>query len=237
MTATTHNADHIDQTPIPAAGGARKGNGVAVVLSSIFGLIGVALLLGGLALIAIHGSERDDDGFYTSGTELVESPGYAVTTDDIDLGAEPTGIAPDEIVSNLRLRAESPDGQALFLGVGRTGDVEAYLGGVDRSVATDFGGGEVELEQHAGGRPAGTPADEDIWAAQAEGSGRQTLEWEPQNGSWTAVVMNADAGRGVAADMDAGADIGWLIWVGVGFAAVGLAMAAGSGFVFYRAVR
>ena len=39
--------------------------------------------------------------------------------------------------------------------------------------------------------------------------------------------MNADAERGVAVDADVGAELDWLIWAGVGMAALGLAMTAG----------
>ena len=229
--------NHTDQPATPTEPNPRKTNTVVVVLSSIFGLLGVALLIGGVALIVIHGAGRDDDGYYTSDTELVESDGYAITTDEIDLGAEPTGVAPDDIISSLRLRAESEDGQPLFVGIGRTAEVDAYLGEVQRSVVTDFGSDAVKLDELAGGKPVGAPAKEDIWAFQTQGTGRQTLEWDPQSGSWSAVAMNADAARGVAADLDAGADIGWLIWLGVVLAAVGLALAAGCGYALVRAVR
>ena len=105
-----------------------------MVLSSILGLVGALVLLGGGALIVIHGAGRDDDGYYTTDTELVESSGYAITTDEIDLGADPVDVAPDDVVSSLRLRAEGTNGEPLFLGVARTADVEKYLGGADRSV-------------------------------------------------------------------------------------------------------
>jgi hypothetical protein len=235
---TTITDDNPAGTPAaPPAAAPKRRSTVAAVLSSILGLFGVTLLIGGAAVIAIHGSERDADGYYSSGTELVESSGYAITTDEIDLGADPTDIAPGDVVSSVRLGADGTGDQPLFVGIARTADVEAYLGGVDRSVVTDFRDGGVDLTERAGGRPAGNPADENIWDAQSEGTGRQTVEWEPQSGSWSAVVMNADATRGVSADLDAGADIGWLIWVGIGLAGLGLAMTAGGGFGFYRAIR
>ena len=51
------------------------------VASSIAGLVGLALLLAGLGLIALHSFARDDDGFYTSDKEELRSAAYAITTD------------------------------------------------------------------------------------------------------------------------------------------------------------
>ena len=54
------------------------------------------------------------------------------------------------------------------------------------------------------------PADSHIWAASEQGSGKQTLNWEIEDGDWSVVVMNADGSAGVDADISAGAKIPFL---------------------------
>ena len=45
------------------------GRVIGMIVSSIAALVGGLMLLGGLALIAVHGLARDDDGYYTTDTE------------------------------------------------------------------------------------------------------------------------------------------------------------------------
>ena len=57
-----------------------------MVFASIGGLIGLALLVGGIAVIAAYAFGRDDDGYFNSDRHRLESATYAITTEDIDLG-------------------------------------------------------------------------------------------------------------------------------------------------------
>ena len=50
--------------------------------------------------------------------------GYAVTTDDLDLGGDPAGIVRDEIAVDFRIEAESSGGEPIFVGLARTDDAE-----------------------------------------------------------------------------------------------------------------
>jgi hypothetical protein len=59
-----------------------------MVFASIGGLIGLALLLGGIAMLAAYAFGRDDDGYFTSDREQLRSATYAITTEDIDLGVD-----------------------------------------------------------------------------------------------------------------------------------------------------
>jgi hypothetical protein len=74
----------------------------------------------------------------------------------------------------------------------------------------------------AGGPPAGPPAAQDIWVAQTSGSGTQTLEWTPADGSWTVVVMRADGSADVAATISVGATVPGLTAVAAGLLAGGV---------------
>jgi len=39
------------------------------------------------------------------------------------------------------------------------------------------------------------------------------LTWKPKDGTWTVVVMNADASRGVDARVDVGVHVNYLWWI------------------------
>ena len=55
-------------------------------------------------------------------------------------------------------------------------------------------------------RRTGTaPADSDVWIAANAGPGRQNVDWELTDGTWVAVVMNADGSAGVDAEVSVGA--------------------------------
>jgi hypothetical protein len=60
--------------------------------------------------------------------------------------------------------------------------------------------------------------------ASAEGTGQQTLRWDSRPGDWSIVVMNADAGSGVAVHGDASAKFPILPWVAFGFFVVAAAL-------------
>ena len=63
------------------------------------------------------------------------------------------------------------------------------------------------------------PADAQIWAASEHGSGKQTLNWEIEDGDWSVVVMNADGSTGVDADISTGASVPFLDelgWTAIG---------------------
>ncbi len=202
------------------------GRVLGMILSSIAALIGIGLLLGGLALIAVHGFARDDDGFYTSDTEPLRSAAYAITTDEISLDADVADDVPEDLLGTLRIRAEAATARPIFVGIGRSVDVERYLAGVAHSQLTDFRRGAAVFDEVPGRAPAGRPGAEPFWVAQSEGTGRREVEWEPEEGVWAVAVLNADGRRGIAVEADIGAKVGWLIWAGIGLTVAGLLVTA-----------
>jgi uncharacterized membrane protein len=194
-----------------------------VVFSSIAALIGIVILLGGLALIAAHSFARDDDGYYTTDSERLSSDTYAISTDEIDLGADPGGPAPSDLLGTLRVRAEATGGGSIFLGIGQTSDADRYFSGVRHAELTDFGDGRgARYDVQPGRAPRRPPGAEGFWVAQSEGAGEQRVDWDVETGVWTVAVMNADAGRGVSVEANVGVEISWLLSVGIGLAVVGL---------------
>ena len=81
-------------------------------------------------------------------------------------------------------------GSPLFVGIGPSADVDRYLAGVSHTLISDFWSDSVQAI--GGGMPGSPPGTQDFWVASATGTGAQTLTWDPANGSWTVVVMNAD---------------------------------------------
>ena len=69
------------------------------------------------------------------------------------------------------------------------------------------------------------------------GSGEQTVDWDPEDGIWRVVLMNADASRGVTSDMSIGAELDSVLWIGLGLLGVGVLFAAGTALAITGAVR
>ena len=216
------------QSPAPAAaprrGGWKPMRVFGAVSGSVLALIGTVMALGGAAVIRVHAFERDDDGFYSTGTELIETGGAAVITEGLDLGTT-ADTAPDDFLGELRVTAQSTGDGDVFLGVAPKADVASYLAGVEHSVLTDVD--DPTYRDVTGGDRAAPPADQSIWAAQAQGSGSQVLDWDVEGGEWAIVLMNADGSQGVAADASLGLNLSWAIWVGIGLLIAGVALTAG----------
>ena len=124
----------------------------------------------------------------------------------------------------------------MFVGIAPQADVAEYLGGVEHSVVTEIDRKPRYLERQ-GGPPAGPPAEQTFWVASATGAGEQTLEWEPEDGSWNVVVMNADGSRGVAADLSIGGELDPVIWIGIGLLVGGALLAAAAALAITAGVR
>src|ERR671914_451149 len=111
---------------------------VLVVLGSLAALIGAGLLAAGGGLLWADQTQRDDDGYLSTPTERFEASSYAIVSEPIDLvEADTEGadwLLSDEVLGDVRLQAANGD---LFIGVGPTSDVEAYLRGVEHHRLTD----------------------------------------------------------------------------------------------------
>ena len=221
-----------EQPAAPTGPPGRQGSGwsagrvVGMVFTGIGGLIGLALLVGGIAVLAAYAFGRDDGGYFNSDRNRISSATYAITTERIDLGVDESDWAPREVLGNVRVRVRSED--PVFIGIASDEDVQRYLGEVRHDRLVDFHGDTPELGLQRGGPPRSPPGEQDFWAAKSEGAGEQSLSWDAEFGRWTAVVMRADAGRGVDIEADAGVKLGWAVWVGLGMFVAGLLMTVGA---------
>lgn len=181
------------------------GHVVAIVVGALALFPGFGMLAGGTTA-AVAQAVATDDGYFTFTPDRVTSDGVAVITDDAWLDADDGGPwVLDWLDLDVRLRAEGAGStDEVFVGIARTADVEAFLAGTAYSIVDEIDGRDVRYRQVAGRSMVGAPADLDIWAASASGTGEQELTWEARGGRWSVVVMNAGGDDAVSADVEVG---------------------------------
>lgn len=189
------------------------GRVISLSLGILLTLVALGSGIGGGTLALADATMRDDDGFLMSGTQPVATQTYAVVSEAMDLHSESPGFLPEGLLGDAKVSATS-DAASVFVGVASTADVEAWLAGVPYAVATrvPMNGDAATYRLVDGTAVAGDPAREDFWVTQAAGPGEQAVTWPLEEGRWTVVVMNADASRGVVADVTAGVTVPGLSW-------------------------
>ncbi|MCP4305016.1 MAG: DUF4389 domain-containing protein [bacterium] len=216
----------------------KAGKIVAGIMAVVLGLMAMATLVGGSALIWVHTAQRDADGFLESPTYDLESAGYAITSGDIDLGARPGDWWPGNL-ADVRFNAEAADTASdVFIGIGPSDAVDGYLGSVSRDEVTELGlPSHVDYRSYSGDAPATPPNDQAFWVASTTGAGPQSLTWNVDPGEWSIVVMNANGESGVDVEFTAAAKVGVLLGIGIGALVVGLFFAAFAAMLMVEAVR
>jgi hypothetical protein len=177
--------------------------------ASVTGIVAFALFLAGGLLLWANGHYKDADGFLTTPNQRFESDSYAITTQNLEVGAGAPGVLlKADRYGTIRLETVAKGGKPLFIGVARTRDVDAYLKGSAHSVVSDidYAPFRARYDQLDGARPPGPPARQPIWAARGE----HAVTWAVESGDWSVVVMNADGSRGVAAAVSAGAKVPYI---------------------------
>ena len=210
-------------TVAPAPRRGTAGRVVLIVVGVATALLSLALLAGGTALVVIDQTQRDEDGFLMSPSEDFSSATYAIVSESADVDFGGSESAAQAVFGDVRIRSESD--RDVFVGIARDADVEEYLSGVEHSVVTDIDG-DPDYSHRPGDAPTALPGTQDFWVASASGAGEQTLEWEPEDGRWSAVVMNSDGSRGVASELSIGAELDAALWVGIVVLVVGALLAA-----------
>ena len=199
----------------------RKSEAAALAGAAVTGLIAFTLFLAGALLLWANAHYKDSGGYFATGSESFASNGYAITSDQLEVGAGPRWLIGSDRYGTIRLNAAPHGGKPLFVGVARTSDVDAYLRDSARSEVSDieFAPFSVKYASRPGTRAPGAPTAQDIWVAQ----GTRALTWDVHSGDWSVVVMNEDGSRGVAAGVSAGAKVPYLSTLG--FVALGLGVA------------
>jgi hypothetical protein len=196
-------------------------------------VIGTLLILISLVLLGAGGTAlwadrtQRDAGYVTTDVHEFSTAGSALVTVPTKLGSTGIGwLYSPGLLDEVRIRATPvTPGPPLFVGIGRSTDVDRYLAGVNHTVITEFWDDKVELV--GGGTPQSPPATQDFWVVSDSGTGTRTVEWEPADGSWSVVVMNADGQPGIDVDADLGARLPAVLWVALGLLAAGAVFLAG----------
>jgi uncharacterized membrane protein len=198
---------------------------IAIIIGVLLILVGLALLVPGSLLLWIDG-QKDSGGYLSTSDRALSSTGYALVTPEVKLDLGSGDWIPGG--GSVQISA-TPSGTApVFIGIGPTDQVTAYLNGVAYDEVTNLGwfSSSVQYRHFEGGAPPASPGQQSFWVVQQEGTGTQTVRWDVQGGNWMAVVMNGDATSPVKASVSLGAHLGFLQPVGIGMTAAGVVLLA-----------
>jgi len=237
MSTTTAQPAPLRQGP-----GWGVGRVVTLVFGSLFALVALGLVTAGIVLVLAHATARDATGFYTSPSERFTTSSFALTSAGAQIGdvrGDGAGWALDALDATVRVRASAPDGRPVFVGIAPEADVDRYLSRSAHAVVSDVSAAPFTYRsvlRKGSIRPA-LPTMQTFWSASASGSGTQSLTWTPSGGRWAVVVMNADAGRSVSADVSVGAKTHLVLPVGVLLLTFGLLSLAVAGSLIWMGAR
>jgi hypothetical protein len=226
--------------PRPEAAARRSGwtagRIAALVIGVLLGLISLGLLASGGTALWADRTQRDA-GYVTTDVHQFSTSGSALATEPTDFGSAGTGwLYSPSLLDKIRIQVTpATSSSALFVGIGPSADVDRYLAGVSHTLISDFW--DEKVQAISGGAPASAPGAQEFWVASATGAGAQSVVWEPTDGSWTVVVMNADGRSGIDVAADLGARLPSLLWIAVGFLVAGAVLAAGAVLLIVGAVR
>jgi hypothetical protein len=218
-------------------GGWTVGRVMALVIGVVLALVSLGLLGGGGTALWADTTQRDAAGYLTTSAHEFSTAGSALASERIDLGSAGTGwLYSPALAGTVRIRVTpvSP-GPALFVGIGPSTDVDRYLAGVSHTLVSDLWTNRVQAI--GGGTPRSAPGTQNFWAASTTGPGPRTLRWDPANGSWSVVVMNAGGRPGINVRADLGATYPDLLWIAVGLLAAGAVFGTGAALLIAAAAR
>jgi hypothetical protein len=208
------------------------GRALLLIFGTIVTLVALALVVLGAVGLWAYASQRDDDGFFTTSTQPFETGGYAIASDEVELFTDDD--TPDWLdvgaLGTVRVEATAVDPAGeIFVGIGEAEAVAEYLAGVAYSEVTDvdYHPFDVRYRLVAGDGVPDPPADQGFWEVSTVGAGTQTLLWELEQGTYSVVVMNADATPRVAVEASVGAKVGWLLPLVIGLLSGGVVLLVG----------
>lgn len=189
------------------------------LLGALLGLTGLAVMSGGLVLLGLFGV--DGRASIPLGS-LTSDTGRAVVVTDFEIGTS-APVPVDESWFDLRLDVSGA--QPLFVGVADRDDSLDYLQGVPYTLVTgiDSEASALDNTRIPGDRTPSDPASEDFWTD--DQSGREaSVQWPVTDARTTLVVMNADASRGIDADVEVLVTISWVGPLAVGLTVAGVVL-------------
>lgn len=192
-----------------------------IVTGALLASASAVLAVGGAVVVCLVGS----DSSVTTGRQHISSTTTAMVAElgDIDETDSFTG-APAR--PELRIAASSDE--PVFIGIARAAAADAYLADADIDIVhdVDVDPFRLDIENRPGAAQPEQPSAQTFWVAKASGTDA-TLNWKIRDGDYRLVVMNADAGPGVAIDGRFTVDIPWLYGAALAALGTGLLGVAG----------
>ena len=188
------------------------GRRVKIAIGVALVVLGVFATVAGAALVVLVGP----DGSVGISTRLI-GDGYAVTLPQLDVPRLPDG---QHVTFRIALE---PGSMPMFLGIGPTSAVDAYLRGVPIDVIDQLDQpGAARTTSVPGTVAPAPPAAQPFWVITATGAG-PSLDWTAQPGAWTLVVMAEQPRRSV--NVPASGSVTIPILGPLGFVVLGIALA------------
>jgi hypothetical protein len=161
----------------------RRGGRGRLVLGIALVLVGLFATVAGVAIVVLVGP---DGSVGLAPTRLLSS-GVALTLPQLDVPSLPAHQRVDLDVQT------APGKVPLFVGIGRSAAVDAYLrhAPIDVIEQIDWPGA-ARTETVPGTATPAPPAGQSFWVVHDQGTAPQ-LHWRAEPGDWTLVVMRADA--------------------------------------------
>jgi hypothetical protein len=199
--ATTAESEPEEPATRPA--GSSPIRAVGVIVGALLLLVGLAGAAGGGGLLWLDG-HRDSAGLVSAPAQRYTDDGYALRFDADDLApVDRDWPWVGDVLGDVRIEVSAVDGEPMFAGIARTADVARFLNGVPHRRFHDYQ--DYRHMAVAGpmssARPPGMPGGMGMWVDSASGMGTLTLDWVPQPGDWSLVVMNTRAQPGLRADI------------------------------------
>lgn len=203
----------------------KKSRTIPVTIGAALATIGSVVALAGGGVLAAAG---DDGTIGSGGKHEISTPTAALVSSTATI-EDTRDIASALGQPRIGIDADAKQGGSdVFVGIARAADVDRYLAGAEIDRVTDVEVAPFELAKRREGRGAVTqgPASQDFWVAQSSGRHAQ-VDWKVKDGDYRAVVMNADASRGVAADSHFEAGIPYLSTMALAAMLAGILTLAG----------
>jgi hypothetical protein len=198
-----------------------------VIIGALAGLAG--LYCAGSGFVTYRAV--DSDGFITSDRAVLVSSALAITTQAAEIETESRNLSSGSAL--IRVRAEREDGGPVFVGIGRSDLVQAYLLGSRYEALTSIQFSPFEFNARTiPGRSTEElldPPDSrtDIWAASSSGAGLQETSYsviKDETGrviDHIVVIMNADPSAGIAVEAEYAVKYPRLRGTGIAFMVIG----------------
>jgi hypothetical protein len=204
---------------------------VLLIVGILFILISIGAMFAGGAVIWASRFHRDADGFHVTDPLRINSGTYAVISDAMEFDEGASKALNWLGLDKIKVEVENDDpSQAVFVGIARSRDIDAYLDDVKHDEITDVEifDSSFDYERKPGAIQPEPPGMQDFWLEDAEGRGPQEIVFDIEEGEYTILAMNADASDGV--DMEAVFGIkssGVILLLGTVFLVIGIMLLAG----------